>query len=324
MGDSLGDSVGDAPTAVWQPAMAGKTGWSVVRRNASVLQVSGGEGRAGSPAVGDAGRHNRFWALAAEDSEEEDEGGELDPERGLCAAPAGPSIGDFVALAAKQGGVASRSGRGRRFAPGGRGSRSMASRIWLPPRECDSGSGAGGSSGAATCIRAKAAASLTVPQTELSREDWPRLTASPVAAAVEAAGAPCGPEPMRLAPGPRVGPGGPLVGAPPGMATSVGLEASPGPGPSGQSGAFSDPPVGLGLETTSDPRPHVTQRPNASRPDTGPITGYKWVRRGCLDPRLGFPATTREVRRFAHSARSIQICPLPPPSPVLRGGGDGR
>uniref|UniRef100_A0A453AEK7 LRR receptor-like serine/threonine-protein kinase n=1 Tax=Aegilops tauschii subsp. strangulata TaxID=200361 RepID=A0A453AEK7_AEGTS len=70
---------------------------------------------------------------------------------------------------------------------------------------------------------------------------------------------------------------------------------------------------GLGLETASDPQPHASQRPNAPRPDSGPITGYKWVRRGCLDPRLGFPATTREVRRFAHSAGSIQICPPPPP-----------
>ena len=160
MGDSRGDSVGDA-TAVWQPSAEGTAGWSVVRRSASELQVSGGEGRAGSPAAGAAGRHYRFWALAVEDSEEEDEGGELDPARGLCAAPAGPSLGDFVALAAKHGGVASRSGRGSRFAPGGRGSRSIASRIWQPPRELDSGSGAGGSSGAAASIRAKVAASLT-------------------------------------------------------------------------------------------------------------------------------------------------------------------
>ena len=135
---------------------------------------------------------------------------------------------------------------------------------------------------------------------------------APVEAA-EAAGAPCGLETMHSAPCPRVGPDGPTVGALPGLTSGVGLADGSGPGLGGQAGAFSDPPKGLGLETTSDPRPQVTQRPNASRPGTGPITGYKWVRRGCLDPRLGFPATTREVRRLAHSARSIQICPPPPP-----------
>ena len=169
--------------------------------------------------------------------------------------------------------------------------------------------------GAATLIRAKAAASLMVAQTELSREDWSCVPVPPVV--VAAVGASCGSEAMRSAPWPRVGPDGPTVGALPGMTSGVGLAEGSGPRLGGQSGSLSDPPVGLGLETASDSRPQVPHRPNAPRPVTRPTTGYKWVRRGCLDPLLGFPATTREVRRLAHSARTIKICPPPPPSSNL-------
>ena len=69
--------------------------------------------------------------------------------------PAGPSVGDFVGFAAEARGL--RAGRACRFTPGGRGSRAMDSRIWLPPAVARSGSGSGEAVGAARIITPLAA-----------------------------------------------------------------------------------------------------------------------------------------------------------------------
>lgn len=154
-------------------------------------------GTAGSPPAGVGACHNRFWALA-----EEDEGDDAEVERYLRAVPDGPSIRDIVAFAATEREAGSR--RGRRFVPGGRGFRAMASRIWQLSLSVRAGSGAGAASGAARLIRSKATTCLLEDRPAQSREDYPRLSAPPASAAE----ASCGREERRSSSGPRVGPMG--------------------------------------------------------------------------------------------------------------------
>ena len=67
----------------------------------------------------------------------------------------------------------------------------------------------------------------------------------------------------------------------------------------------------------------VPAGPSSASPEQRPVSGYIWLRRGCQNPRLGFPASTIEVWRLAHSACTIHIFPPPPPLHFLYGGGDG-
>lgn len=112
----------------------------------------------------------QVWALAGEDSEDDDDdamvAGELRP------APSGPSICDFIAFAQAEGSGA--AGARRRFASGGLGPRATASRIWQP--SSSPGRGPTSSWGAAVVIRAQAAAALVASDGPPSPvEEWPCL-----------------------------------------------------------------------------------------------------------------------------------------------------
>lgn len=92
-------------------------------------------------------------------SEDEDEGAG-EPRK----APAGPMVCDFIVFATELGRGA--VGHGRRFAPGGRGSRAMASRVWHPSSLASRNSAV-----AVTCsIRARVAAVVAPPS-----EVWGRV-----------------------------------------------------------------------------------------------------------------------------------------------------
>ncbi|KAI5007490.1 hypothetical protein ZWY2020_051238 [Hordeum vulgare] len=96
-----------------------------------------------------------------------------------------------------------------------------------------------------------------------------------------------------------VGPGPALVGhvSPRPMPGLVAVVAS------GYSGVITG--LGVAPDQVSRPVSPLARRPMA--------TGYIWLWRGEHDPALGFPATSREVRRFAPFARSIRPSPPPPP-----------
>lgn len=288
-GDSGGGGDGEA-AAGWQLVRGGQ-GRSPVRRTLP------------GPCAGLAVGGSRFWALDAEGSDSEDE-----VEAGVHAAPAGPKVSDFIAFAEE---VSVGGGRRRRFAPGGGGTRAVAARIWQPPSSSpSSGDSAGAAAGA---IRARAAASLAALVADAgSSEEWPCLPSLPPSgASVVTAAAAAGDGDDRAArsgsPLPRVGPSGP--GAQLAPAGPLGLA-----GPSGVAGvvSLSGPRVDAGARAAG---PEVVREPRMKR-------GYLWVRKGCPDPLLGFPAAVREVRRLTHTARSIRL--LSPPLHFLCGGGDGR
>jgi hypothetical protein len=88
-------------------------------------------------------RGSRFWALAGDNSDEEDEAGDLASRPGVAVSPrSGPSavtLGDFFEPVWQKvtGAAASVVGRCRqRFAPGGRGSWSLRPSAPSPARPC--------------------------------------------------------------------------------------------------------------------------------------------------------------------------------------------
>jgi hypothetical protein len=88
-------------------------------------------------------RGSRFWALAGDSSDEEDEAGDLTSRPGVAVSPrSGPSavmLGDFFEPVWQKvtGAAASVVGRRRqRFAPGGRGSWSLRPSAPSPARPC--------------------------------------------------------------------------------------------------------------------------------------------------------------------------------------------
>ena len=134
-GDPGGDSGGDAARG---PA-AEADGWTEVRP-APGCPWRRSPPRAGPPAPSLSG--SRFWALVGCDSDDDDDEVRSEVSAGGGGGSprprAGCSVGDFVARAEDLGGSLM-AGRRRAFAPGGRGGRGLAPRIWRPPKGVDAG-----------------------------------------------------------------------------------------------------------------------------------------------------------------------------------------
>ena len=249
-----------------------------------------------------------YWCGHADESEVEEDSDPATREGFLV--PTRPSLGDFVACALSSGPGVVRARR--RFAPGGRGSRAVEIRAWRP--STSAGRGSPSSGGATRDIRVRTAATLLAPVD--SEVEWPCLTSSAGAgrAAEEEAAAPQAEEGGAASPRARVGSVGP--GAEVGQRGRGPAQESGSAGGEGPRSGGDSESRGKGGLAISGPVGSV--QPMAGLPRPWPIPGsYLWVRRGCLDPSLGFPASRSEVRRWARRARSIQLISPPPLSPFL-------
>ena len=165
LGASQGDGLRSPPRS---PPASASGGWEVVRRGAWPSPAGTGQTVRDSAMLAPVG--GRFWALAADESEVEEDSDPATREGFLV--PTRPSLGDFVACALTSGpGVV---GARRRFAPGGRGARAGEVRAWRP--STPAGRGSPSSGGAARDIRVRTAATLLAPVD--SEVEWPCLTSS--------------------------------------------------------------------------------------------------------------------------------------------------
>jgi hypothetical protein len=285
----LGDPDGD-----W--AVAGGAAAGLVR--AAPPAAAGPAGRGGSsvwPSAGFSG--GRFWVLRDEMDEEsatsevsDGEGGDAgeSPAGSPRASPSQVTLGDFISRAEELGGSLS-SRRRAAFAPGGKGSRFSAASAPRFRRLGESPGSSGGQRRGGDWVSAG------------ERRSAGAVASSPSPAAVSGEG-------MGTLARPRSVERAPVA--------VVGLELGCGPSevshPLLLLGPLVDPgpigPVGL-VRWALSPGPRVLASSDAAR--RGRFK-WMWLPRGCLDPSLGFLASSQEVWWRSGPSRSLLRIPDPP------------